>query len=225
MKILKGVYDNEQPNSWATKLRRRRLFLFQSLIESIPGSLEILDVGGTQRFWETSGFLAHRQGSIAITLMNLKEIPVSRPNFNSIVGDARNMKNFKDNQFDVIFSNSVIEHVGDYNAQLQMANEIKRVGKRYFVQTPNLYFPIEPHFVFPFFQFLPVEVRVWLISHFDLGFYEKITDQKTAIEAVTSITLLNKKKFISLFPEANLFEEKIFGITKSFIVYDGWNSY
>lgn len=106
-----------------------------------------------------------------------------------------------------------------------MANEIKRVGKRYFVQTPNLYFPIEPHFVFPFFQFLPVEVRVWLISHFDLGFYEKITDKQTAIEAVTSITLLNKKKFISLFPEANLFEEKIFGITKSFIVYDGWNSY
>ena len=199
--------------------------MFQSLIESIPGSLEILDVGGTQLFWETSGFLEQKKRSIAITLMNLKDIPVTRPNFKSIVGDARNMKNFKDNQFDVIFSNSVIEHVGDYNAQLEMANEIKRVGKRYFVQTPNLYFPIEPHFVFPFFQFLPVEVRVWLVSHFDLGFYEKITDQKTAIEAVTSITLLNKKKFISLFPEANLFEEKIFGITKSFIVYDGWNSY
>ncbi|HEY9743765.1 MAG TPA: methyltransferase domain-containing protein, partial [Coleofasciculaceae cyanobacterium] len=210
MKILKLVYDNEQSNSWATNIRKKRLALFNSLIESIPSPVNILDVGGTQTFWDTSGFFDENMDLLKITLMNVRKVPVSRPNFNSIVGDARNMKNFKDNQFDVIFSNSVIEHVGDYNAQLQMANEIKRVGKRYFVQTPNLYFPIEPHFVFPFFQFLPVEVRVWLISHFDLGFYEKITDQKTAIEAVTSITLLNKKKFISLFPEANLFEEKIF---------------
>ncbi len=156
--------------------------------------------------------------------MNVRKVPVSRPNFNSIVGDARDLKEFKENQFDVVFSNSVIEHVGDYNDQLQMANEIRRVGKRYFVQTPNLYFPIEPHFVFPFFQFLPVEVKLWLITHFDLGFYQKITNKQTALDAVTSIKLLNKKEFISLFPNAKIFEEKFFGLTKSFIVYDGWDN-
>lgn len=64
------------------------------------------------------------------------------------------MKQFQDNEFDAVFSNSVIEHVGDYEAQRQMANEIMRVGKRYFVQTPNFYFPIEPHILNN-----PVEMR------------------------------------------------------------------
>lgn len=224
MKIFKLVYDNEQSNSWAINIRKKRLALFNSLIESIPSPVNILDVGGTQTFWDTSGFFDEKMNLIKITLMNVRKVPVSRPNFNSIVGDARDLKEFKENQFDVVFSNSVIEHVGDYNDQLQMANEIRRVGKRYFVQTPNLYFPIEPHFVFPFFQFLPVEVKLWLITHFDLGFYQKITNKKTALDAVTSIKLLNKKEFISLFPNAKIFEEKFFGLTKSFIVYDGWDN-
>jgi ubiquinone/menaquinone biosynthesis C-methylase UbiE len=224
MKILKLVYDNEQSNSWATNIRKKRLALFNSLIESIPSPVNILDVGGTQTFWDTSGFFDENMDLLKITLMNVRKVPVSRPNFNSIVGDARDLKEFKENQFDVVFSNSVIEHVGDYNDQLQMANEIRRVGKRYFVQTPNLSFPIEPHFVFPFFQFLPVEVKLWLITHFDLGFYQKITNKQTALDAVTSIKLLNKKEFISLFSNARIFEEKIFGLTKSFIMYDGWDN-
>jgi SAM-dependent methyltransferase len=115
--------------------------------------VNILDVGGTQTFWDTSGFFDEKMNLLRITLMNVRKVPVSRPNFNSIVGDARDLKEFKENQFDVVFSNSVIEHVGDYNDQLQMANEIRRVGKRYFVQTPNLYFPIEPHLFSPFFSF------------------------------------------------------------------------
>jgi ubiquinone/menaquinone biosynthesis C-methylase UbiE len=220
--ILKSIYDNERSNSWATNLRKKRLSLFKHLIESIPGSLTILDVGGTEIFWDTVGFLEQRSDSLEITIMNVKKVPVTRPNLNSIVGDARNMKNFQDNQFDVVFSNSVIEHLGAYKAQLEMANEIKRVGKRYFVQTPNLYFPVEPHFVFPFFQFLPLEVKVLLMTNFSLGWYEKFIDKKVAIEEANSIKLLNKKQFSNLFPNANLFEEKIFGLTKSFVVYDGW---
>ncbi|MEM2045934.1 MAG: class I SAM-dependent methyltransferase, partial [Candidatus Bathyarchaeia archaeon] len=57
-----------------------------------------------------------------------------------IIGDARCMP-FKDKSFDVVFSNSVIEHVGNYDDQKMCAEEIRRVGKCYFVQTPNFYFP------------------------------------------------------------------------------------
>jgi 2-polyprenyl-3-methyl-5-hydroxy-6-metoxy-1,4-benzoquinol methylase len=132
------------------------------------------------------------------------------------------MKQFAAQEFDVVFSNSVIEHVGSYEDQRRMAKEIKRVGKRYFVQTPNLYFPIEPHFVFPFFQFLPQSVKVWLISHFALGWYGKVTDIEKANELASEIRLLSKKEFLNLFANAKIVEEKFLGLTKSFIAYEGW---
>jgi hypothetical protein len=126
---------------------------------------------------------------------------------------------FSNKEFDIVYSNSVIEHVGSYNDQRQLANEVMRVGKKYFIQTPNLYFLIEPHFVFPLFQFLPIELRVWIVTHFSTGWYGKIPDRKQAKEIVSSIRLLNKKDFLNLFPEGNIWEEKILGLTKSFIAY------
>jgi hypothetical protein len=103
-----------------------------------------------------------------------------------------------------------------------MAEEVRRVGKRYFVQTPNRYFPLEPHFLFPFFQFLPIKVRVWLLQNFKLGWIEKTPDLQKATEIVESIRLLGKREFLSLFPHAHLYEEKVFGMTKSFVAYEGW---
>ncbi len=61
---------------------------------------------------------------------------------------------FGDREFDIAFSNSVIEHVPP-ELQAAFAAEVSRVADRYFVQTPNRYFPIEPHYQLPLFQFLP----------------------------------------------------------------------
>ena len=77
---------------------------------------------------------------------------VKHQNFKSIKGDATNLSNFKDNQFDIVFSNSLIEHLYTYENMKLMANETMRVGKKFFVQTPNKYFPIEPHYFFHFFN-------------------------------------------------------------------------
>lgn len=223
-KTLGRFYDHRRPDSWTAKIRKERFALFKSLIASISGPIKILDVGGKQGFWQLTDFLVQ---DVEITLINIDPAvlnEINHPKIKSIVGDARAMSQFKDNEFDVVFSNSVIEHVGNYNDQLQMASEVRRVGKRYFVQTPNLYFPIEPHFVFPLFQFLPLELRAWLLTHFDLGWAKKRTDKQRAKEVVSSIKLLRKKEVIALFPNANLFEEKLFGLTKSFIMYEGWDT-
>ncbi|NER98737.1 MAG: methyltransferase domain-containing protein [Symploca sp. SIO1B1] len=222
--ILEKLYDHRRSNSWATKLRKKRLSLLKSLITSVPTPLKILDIGGKQAFWENAAFFNQELKGLEIILLNLdpEQVTVTHPSFQGVVGTATDMKQFADNSFDVVFSNSVIEHVGDYNAQRQMANEVMRVGKRYFVQTPNLYFPVEPHFVFPFFQFLPISFRVWLLTHFDLGWMKKVTDKQEARRYVTSIRLLNKQELINLFPDAKLYEEKLFGLNKSLIVYGGW---
>lgn len=224
IKVFKKlIYDHTSSTSLATKLRLKRFTLLKSLFASLPNSatIRILDVGGTQNFWDKSVVLSEL-GDVEITLMNVREFQVTAPNIRSIAGDARDMKQFSHKEFDVVFSNSVIEHVGSYEDQRRMANEIKRVGKRYFVQTPNLYFPIEPHFVFPFFQFLPQSVKVWLISHFALGWYGKVTDIEKANELASEIRLLSKKEFINLFANAKIVEEKFLGLTKSFIAYEGW---
>ncbi len=225
IQVLGKVYDHERSDSWATQIRKQRLSLFTSLVNTLPKPIKILDVGGRISFWESAGFLNGEVEDIEITVLNLSvaECGTVQPKIKQVIGDARNMEQFQTNEFDIVFSNSVIEHVGTYEDQRRMANEVMRVGKRYFIQTPYLYFPIEPHFVFPFFQFLPINIRVWLVRNFDLGWYKKVTDKQTARNLVTEINLLNTKKFVNLFPKATLYKEKFLVLTKSLILYDGWS--
>lgn len=162
---------------------------------------------------------------VHVTLLNIDDQPVSGPKFESVVGDARDLSRYPTHAFDVVFSNSVIEHLGpDFADQKKMADEIRRVGKRYFVQTPNRYFPIEPHFLTPGFQFLPVDVRVWLVSNFNVGWYKRIPDKAEAKREVESISLLSRGDLRRLFPDARVYEETILGLTKSFVAYGGWES-
>jgi ubiquinone/menaquinone biosynthesis C-methylase UbiE len=138
------------------------------------------------------------------------------------VGDARDLSQFADHEFDVVFSNSVIEHVGSVGDQQKMANEIRRVGRFYFVQTPNRGFPLEPHFMFPFFQFLPVSCRAKLLQKFNLGWIARVPEFQNAKLVVQSIRLLTRRDLEQLFPEAEIFEERFLGLTKSFVAYSGW---
>jgi hypothetical protein len=98
-----------------------------------------------------------------------------------------------------------------------------RVGKRYWVQTPNKRFPHEPHFIFPFFQYLPNALRAQMVNRFDVGWYKRIPDLAAARAEVESIQLLTGKKFSALFPGATIHREKLGGLTKSFVAYGGWD--
>jgi len=218
--MFKRIADNRDQGSLAVEFRRKRFAFFLSLLSRLDRPIHILDVGGTESYWRTMGLDGGDQ--VFITLLNLTENDVTLPNLTSTSGDARKI-DANDASFDVVFSNSVIEHVGDSEEQRQMAREVQRVGKRYFVQTPNKYFPLEPHFLFPFFQFLPLKIRVWLLQNFKLGWFEKTPDEVTAREIVESIRLLDKREFFSMFPTGAIYEEKILGITKSLVAYGGWD--
>src|SRR5262245_54640703 len=164
--MLKKAADNTNPASLAARLRRKRFALFIELMSRVPGEIHILDVGGTPGFWRVVGFARERA---SITLLNRTPLDCEDAWMRSVVGDARDMRDFRDGEFDVVFSNSVIEHVGSIADQQSMASEVRRVGKRYFVQTPNKFFPIEPHFLFPGFQFLPITLRAGLLARRDVG--------------------------------------------------------
>ena len=181
------------------------------------GPLRILDIGGTQQYWLNMGMVLTPQTEIV--LLNLYINEVSVPGFSSIVGDACNLSGINDQSFDIVFSNSVIEHLYTKEQQEKMANEVARVGKSYFIQTPNKYFPIEPHWLFPLFQFLPFTVQVFLTQHFTLGNIKKTNSKEAAINLVKEVKLLSIKEFASFFKDAKIYKEKILGVTKSFTAY------
>ena len=219
-RILKMVAQTEPgKRSLRSFILRRRVAFLMHLLALVPRPLRVLDVGGTSMFWEAVG-LAGDPG-FEITLLNVRDQPMHYMNLMSFVGDARRMPQFRDGEFDLVFSNSVIEHVGNYDDQMQMAREVQRVGKRYFVQTPNYYFPLEPHFFFPFFQFLPVDLRVFLLRLTSLGWHKRTRERAEAVKAVRSVRLLRKQEVQQLFPGASILEERFCGLVMSFIAYKG----
>lgn len=210
----------KEENLWRviqTKIRRKRFEFFKAFIAPLPRPISLLDVGGTQEFWEKMEYINH---DIQVIVYNISSAEIVHASLTSMVGDARNMCEFGDKEFDVVFSNSVIEHVGTYEQQRQMAEEVQRVGKRYFVQTPSRYFPIEPHVLLPFFQFFPFGLKVFILTHFKTPWGWPISSRDEAIAYVNEIRLLTEKEFRDLFPEARLYKEKFLGLTKSFIAYE-----
>src|SRR5262245_2026235 len=156
----------------ASRFRLLRFSHFVDLIASIPMTdrpLRVLDVGGVEAYWKDKRHLISR--AIEITCLNLDSEPYVKPGFVSRRGNACHMPEFPDNSFDVIHSNSVIEHVGQWSAMMSMATEIRRVAPNYFVQTPYFWFPIEPHARTPFLHWLPESLKFRLVMARKCGPY------------------------------------------------------
>ncbi|TVP98744.1 MAG: methyltransferase domain-containing protein [Balneolaceae bacterium] len=140
--------------------------------------------------------------------------------FTVVQGNALDMHMFADKQFDIVYSNSVIEHVGSYANQSRFAAEVRRVGKSYWVQTPSRFFPVEPHFMFPFFQFLPGHVQrqialSWRYSHFKrFG-----VPRERILDELSTIRLLSIREVMSLFGSEGLYREMFLGLPKSYVAF------
>lgn len=171
----------------------------------------ILDVGGNQLNW------MYLDVKPKITILNLDPRPESLPsNYEYVMGDARSMS-FATDSFDLCYSNSLIEHVGDWEDQQRVADEIRRVGRSYYVQTPNFYFFIEPHFIAPFIHWLPVQLRLKLVRYFTLWGLTYRPDQTEIESAVRETVLLTKRQMKLLFPNAVFLAERVLGMQKSLI--------
>ncbi len=216
MKFLQFLVDLRNETSPANKFRRKRFELFLDIIQDIPKPIRILDVGGTQLFWKQMNF---NNTEVSIVLLNLELEKIEQQNILAMVGDARSMKQFGDKSFDIVISNSVIEHLANFEDQKKMAKEVERVGKRFFVQTPNKYFPLEPHFLMPYFASYPKRFKIFLLTHFDIGWFKKFSNKREAELFLTNFNLLSLRQMKILFPTALIYKEKFFGLSKSFIAY------
>lgn len=207
--------DNRNPQSLASRMRRQRTAWFAQLLAPFSEPVRVLDIGGTPSFWLLNAPTLPKR--CEFTLLNLDTASTEGlAHACSVVGDARRMT-FANLEFDVAFSNSVIEHVGTLYDQMAMAREVRRVARAYFVQTPNRYFPLEPHFLFPLWQFLPLWFRTALHRRAQLGWMQRQPDALLARAGVEQIRLLNRTEMIRLFPDATMRDETLGPFTKSLI--------
>lgn len=218
--IIRRLADSDDPNSYANKLRSRRFQRFEALTAPLPRPLRILDVGGTNIFWEQAGWAC--RSDIQIFMLNLTVEEQRHENIQSIAGDATDLSQFGDGSFDVIFSNSVIEHLFTFENQRRMASEVQRVGKAFWVQTPNFWFPMEPHFHLPGWQWMPEGLRVAMLRRWRCGWRGPCADPVRAQELVKEVRLLTKGELRAIFPGADVVPERFGGLVKSWTAIQGF---
>lgn len=220
MPNLRWLADDEDPTSFSNKLRARRFRLFETLTASMPRPLRILDVGGTNNFWEQRGWAG--RSDVEIFSLNLVPEQQRHENIKPLAGDATNLTQFADRSFDVAFSNSVIEHLFTFDNQRRMASESQRVGKAFWVQTPNFWFPMEPHFQVPGWQWMPLQFRAAIIQRWRCGWRGPVPTQAGARKAVEEVRLLSVRELRAIFPTANIVPERFCGLVKSWIAIGGF---
>jgi ubiquinone/menaquinone biosynthesis C-methylase UbiE len=174
----------------------------------------ILDVGGGPETWENTEI------DSKITTLNIHPIPLDSTRtecrIETVVGDGCDLE-YEDGAFDIVFSNSVIEHVGTVDRQKAFADEVRRVGRALWIQTPAPSFFIEPHLLTPFIHFFPRSVQKRVVRHFSVwGVLTKPTAQEVE-DFLGEIRLLSKREMNQLFPDCEIIHERVVGLTKSFI--------
>ncbi|REG84025.1 methyltransferase domain-containing protein [Algoriphagus antarcticus] len=216
MSFISNLFSpSDNPESLGAKFRNQRQKDFEDLFFlnfSKNDPIRILDVGGAAYFWDNSSLPL--LPNIEIVLLNLGQEKTTHPKIKSVVGDATNMPEYKENSFDLVFSNSVIEHLYTWENQQKMANEIMRVGKKHFIQTPNRTFPIEAHYAIPFAQYLPHSLLYFFLTKTKLSRLQK-WDPKDAQQYLDEIRLLDQNEMQRLFPDSKMYLEKFMGMIKS----------
>jgi hypothetical protein len=191
--------------------RRKRL---RWLVAEFGDCRTVVDLGGRAEMWLGIEF-AERT-----TIVNVEPAPRNVPErFIYVEGDARHT-GLRDHAFDLAFSNSAIEHVGSFDDQKRFANEMQRIGRRIYCQTPNKWFPIEPHFLGLCVHWLPKKwfgpfVDRYLTLH---GWRYRPTSEVSAA-LINSIRLLTRKELLQLFPGCKMKTERFLGMPKSFVVW------
>jgi hypothetical protein len=203
----------------ATRFRQKRFLAFEQLAAAVRPAgrpLRIVDIGGTHSYWLQYGSRL-LETEVDITVVNLSPQITGdgAGKIRTVVGDGRRLEALTDDAFDIVHSNSVIEHVGDWRDMVDAAREIRRLAPAYFVQTPYFWFPFEPHAKSWFLHWWPEQVRYRKLMRRRHGHWGPIPSVSAAVERVQSARLLDRGQMQALFPDAQLLFERVYGMPKS----------
>jgi hypothetical protein len=172
--------------------------------------MRVLDLGGTVGYW-------HRvsERPAYVTVVNLEGDDPPEEWIHLLRGDACELRGDALASHDLVFSNSLIEHVGGPVRRQRLAEVIHAAAPKHWVQTPYRYFPVEPHWLFPGFQFLPLAIRARISVSWPLGHIRSTS--ASAVLDVLGVELLGRAEMRYLFPDSELLIERFGGVPKSLI--------
>ena len=174
--------------------------------------MRVLDLGGVPEFWATAPIRPRH-----VTLVNLRPHPSEHDWIENRQGDAcRLPEDLLADRFDLVVSNSVIEHLGGHARRRRFARVVRRAAPHHWVQTPYRYFPIEPHWVFPGQQFLPTVAKAVISRHWPMS-HVRSADWRKAVATALSVELLTVTELRHYFADSEIVRERFLGLTKSII--------
>lgn len=198
--------------------RRRKWRLFNRAMQPRPEA-RVLDVGfSNEEYSETDNFLEkyypYQKQITALSIEPSDKFTKRYPGVTAVTYDGGRFP-FADKEFDIAWSNAVIEHVGSREDQVNFLREIHRTAQAGFVTTPNKWFPIEVHTRTPLLHWLPKNI-------FDA--YLRLVGKKWATG--TYMKLLSVREIKKMLHEAGIDEytivkNKLFGFTLDFVVIWG----
>lgn len=225
MSTLVRLVDYDNPRSLGSRMRQKRRTRIVDLIDGIharQGRVRILDLGGREVYWRIFGDDYLRARGVEVTMVNPEPQPVpASPGFSVMPGDATSLPELSDHSFDLVHSNSTIEHVGRWDKVEGFAREVRRLARAYYVQTPYFWFPVEPHAICPAFHWLPDGLRARLMMQFSLGNYPRAADMGVAMRQVQDAVLLDRAQMRHLFPDADVSFEWLGPLPKSMMAVRG----
>jgi len=199
----------EDPRSISTRVRAKRWDEFRRTFPHLE-EMEVLDLGGTPGFWRAANCRpAH------LTIVNIQQEPSDQPWVESVSGDACVYEPKR--KFDLVMSNSLLEHVGGHYRRAQVAEVIRGAAPNHWVQTPYRYFPIEPHWIAPGMQFLPPNLRARVVQYWPLGGRNHRDEPREALREALETELVSEAEMRYLFPDSGLWKERFGGLTKSLV--------
>ena len=201
------------PNSIGEQRRARR---WEWLRAEFPGieSMSVIDLGGTAEAW-----LRAPVRPASVHVVNLEPEPASHPAdwIRADQADACDLPaRIADGSYDMVFSNAVLEHVGGHVQRMRFADTVHKMANLHWIQTPYRYFPIEPHWLFPGFQFLPLAVRARLSQRWPLV-HTKSSSWEEGLRAAMGVELVSRSEMSLYFPASTIRTERALGLVKSLI--------
>lgn len=207
----------ESPESLGGRARARRWALVESRFPDFA-DLRVVDLGGTVAAWATAPIRPRH-----LTVLNLFEPGISTSeDVVAVTGDACDAvavleRAVGHSSFDLVFSNAVLEHVGGHASRTRFADSVRQLAPRHWVQTPYRYFPLEPHWLFPGMQFLPIAARCRIAASWPLSHSGAAATPAEALTAVQWTELIGLTELRGYFPDSQILHEKVAGLTKSLI--------
>jgi hypothetical protein len=206
------------------RARFRKVLGLLRQVLSHKDRVSVLDIGGEAHYWALlPDDVAARCDLHLVNLDAPKLEGGEHPKLSvqRIIGDGCDLSRFGDRSFDVAHSNSVIEHVGEFDRMRQFASEMRRVGAAVYVQTPYLWFPVEPHYGALFVHWFAAMHRRRIQSERGLGIYRRPSGEKMdyeeAVRFVATCTLLDRACFDYLFPDCEAHHERLGPFIKSLV--------